>query len=158
MKKLLLSFILTLFMSYGFSQTKQDTITIKKGFGTYYIQNGKMLKPKQLLELTKSNPVAHEVMLKAKKNQTPAVIFGGIGGFCIGYSLGSLVSGSDVNWPLLGAGIGLSAISIPFSSAYTKHTTAAVKAYNEGLQQKSYRKVRLESMIGAHGLGLRATF
>lgn len=158
MKKLLLSFILTLFMSNGFSQTQQDTITIKKSLGTVYIQNGKMLKPKQLLELTKSNPVAYEAMLKAKKNQVPAAIFGSIGGFCIGYPLGAAISGSDMNWTLLGVGAALTVISIPFSSAYNKNTSTAVKAYNEGLQKLSYKKVRLESMLSLRGLGLKATF
>ena len=142
MKKLLLIAVLVVSSQMIFAQAPQDSIEIKRGV---FRQNGKMLQPKQLLEITKSNPVAFEYMQKAKKNYLPATILGSIGGFGIGFPLGGLVAGRTMNWTVFGIGLGFVAVSIPFSSAYTKNAKNAVLTYNQGLQKTGYKKIFLEN-------------
>lgn len=155
MKKSLAIAILTFSSHLMFAQAPQDTIVIKR---SAFLQNGKALKPKQLLEITKTNPVAFEQMQKAQKNVVPATILGSIGGFGIGYSLGGLIGGRDINWTVFGVGAGFIVASIPFSSAYAKHAKKAVLTYNEDLQKLGYKKLFLESTLGANGIGIKATF
>jgi hypothetical protein len=135
MKKLLLLAILIISSHLIFAQAPQDTIEIKK---SAFLQNGKLLKPKQLLEITKTNPVAFECMQKARKNYVPAAVLGFIGGFGMGYSLGGLIGGRETNWTVFGIGAGFIAASIPFSSAYAKNAKKAVLIYNQGLQKNSF--------------------
>ena len=139
MKKLLLLAIIAISTNFLFAQAPQDTIIFKKG---KFQQNGKLLKPKQLLEITKTNPEAFKYMQKAHKNYAPASILGAIGGFGIGYPLGGLIGGRDMNWTVFGIGAGFIASSIPFSSAYVKNAKTAVSIYNQGLQKTGYRKVQ----------------
>ena len=51
-----------------FGQSQSDSIQIKKILGTVFIQNGKKLTPKQLLEITKINSEAYNEMKVAKSN------------------------------------------------------------------------------------------
>lgn len=153
MKKILLILILAISSNLLFAQAPQDTIVIKKSM---FLQNGKPLKPKQLLEITKTNPEAFEYMQKAHMNYAPASIFGFIGGFGIGYPIGGLIGGAKMNWTVFG--FGFIAASIPFSNAYIKNSKTAVNIYNKGLQKTGYRKVQLESTLSANGIGLKARF
>ncbi|MFC5284602.1 hypothetical protein [Pedobacter alpinus] len=145
----------------AFNQTtiSTDTIEVKKGFGTVFKQNGKPLTPKQLLNITEANPEAYQQMQIAKRNYAPATIFGSIGGFLVGYPLGSAIGGGKPNWTLAGIGAGLIGLSIPFSSAYTKHTKNAVETYNNGLQKTGFKpKVNFNIGIAGNGVGLKMVF
>jgi hypothetical protein len=155
MKKILFSLFLIASALSCFSQTKTDTITIKKS-AFYY--NGKLLTPKKLVEITKPNPIAFEKMQQAQKNYIPALILSSAGGFAIGYPLGGLIGGNKMNWTLFGIGAGLVAISIPFSTAYNKHAKDAVNIYNQGIQKTSFRKVKLEGNLSNNGIGLKLSF
>ncbi len=155
MKKLFILAMLVVSSHLTFAQAPQDTIVIKR---SAFMQNGKLLKSKQILEITKTNPLAFEYMQKAQKNLVPATIFSALGGFGIGYSLGGLIGGREINWTVFGVGAGFVVASIPFSSAYAKNAKAAVLTYNEGLQKTGYRKVFLKSTLSANGIGLTATF
>lgn len=155
MKKLFILILFVITSNLLLAQAPQDTIVFKKGT---FQQNGKLLKPKQLLEITKVNPEAFEYMQKAQKNYAPASIFSFIGGFGIGYPLGRLVGGGEMDWTIFGIGAGFIAASIPFSSAYVKNAKTAVGIYNQGLQKTGYRKVKWESTLSANGIGLKARF
>lgn len=135
-KKLTLLFIavLILFTNLTFGQNQTDSITFKKK--GIYLQNGKILKPKQLLEITKDNPEAYALMKKAQTNYAFANVFSFTGGFIVGWQLGSLVGGGEPNWGVAGAGVGVVLIAIPFSSAYIKHSQNAVDLYNASLKKE----------------------
>ncbi len=125
------TFLILLFISafkLTFGQTQTDTITIKKGLSTYFVKNNKPLKPKEIEQILSNNSLAAETYSQAKKNIVPATIFGSAGGFLIGYPLGAAIGGGKFNFTLLGIGVGLIGVSIPFSSAYNKHTLKAVQA------------------------------
>ncbi|MGV3502970.1 MAG: hypothetical protein ACO1O1_04635 [Adhaeribacter sp.] len=141
-----------------FAQNSSDSITVKKAMGVVFSQNGKPLKPRQLLDIMQSNPEALAGMKKAKTNFDVGYGFSFAGGILVGWTLGTALGGGDPNWAMAGVGAGLIGISIPFSSAYSKHAKNAVRRYNEGLNQTSMNKVDLRLGLAGSGLGLRLAF
>lgn len=119
-----------------FSQTSNDSITIKKIFGgCKFEQNGKTLTYSKMLEQMQSNPEAYNYMKKASDNVGVANIFGFAGSFLVGWPIGTAMAGGKPNWSLAGIGGALFCISIPISSSINKNAAKAVALYNGG--QKS---------------------
>ncbi len=147
---------MTVFSSYG--QNKSDSIEIKKTLGTVFRQNGKNLTPGQLLDITQSNVEAYKEMKIAKSNYDAGFIFGFAGGFLVGWPVGTAVAGGKPNWTLAGIGAGLIVVSIPFSSAYTKHAKNAVKIYNSGLKQTGLNNIDFKIGLTCNGIGVRVIF
>lgn len=140
-----------------FAQSSEQTIQIKKtAFGTSYLQNEKKLTPKQLLDITQYNAEANEIMKKAKTNADVSMVLGAIGGFMIGWPLGTAIAGGDPNWTLAGVGAGFVVVSIPFSVKYSKQAKEAVSIHNKTFEGVS----RLNFDIGCFhsGLGLKISF
>jgi hypothetical protein len=149
-------FLLTVFTVCG--QIKSDTIEIKKSFGTVFRQNGKNLTPKQLMAITSSNPEAYKEMKIAKSNYDFGSVIGFAGGFMVGWPVGTALAGGDANWTLAGIGAGLICISIPFSTAYTKHTKNAVEIYNNQLRQTGFNQVDFKVGLTCNGIGIKVNF
>jgi len=159
MNKLTLLFVgLILSLSINLKAQKQEPIKVEKRFGTVFTQNGKVLKPRQLLELTEDNPEAFKSMLQAKKNYDAGMVFGAIGGFMVGWPCGTAIAGGDPEWALAGIGAGLIAISIPFSTAYVKHTKNAVSYYNNSLTTVKEDVAQINIGLTGSGIGLKVTF
>jgi len=157
-KTTLLLPLLLLFQQLLFAQVPQDTITIKKGFGTVFMHKGKRLTTRQLSDRVKENPEAFKLMSKAKSNQAIGSVFGFAGGFLVGWPLGTAIGGGDPNWTLAAVGAGLIGVSIPFNAAYNKHATNAVHIYNEGLRKTSSRKVQFNMGVSYNRVGLKMNF
>ncbi len=104
---------------------------IKRPLGTIFQQDGKVLAPKQIMKITQSNPEAYEEMRKAKSNYNISQLFATVGGFLIGWPLGTAIGGGEPDWALAGVGASFVLISIPFGSTYTKHASKAVNLYNQ---------------------------
>ncbi|MDX9882453.1 MAG: hypothetical protein RBS73_10325 [Prolixibacteraceae bacterium] len=141
-----------------FAQNTNAPVEIKKSFGTVFTQNGKNLTPRQLAAIMQSDPKAAAEMKIAKSNYSVGSVFGFAGGFLIGWPVGTAIGGGKPNWAMAGIGAGLVAISIPFSSAYTKHAKNAVGIYNEKLKQTSLPKADFKFGLTCNGVGLRITF
>jgi hypothetical protein len=128
-------FILTaLMLSLSFSSFAQDgegDIRIQKNFGgTRFFQDDRLLKPKDVLNAMAPNDEAFNLFKKAKSNYDAAQVFGFIGGFMIGWPLGTAIAGGDPQWGIAAGGAGALLLSIPFSSAFNKHARNAVEIYN----------------------------
>jgi hypothetical protein len=147
---------MTVFSSYG--QNKSDSIEIKKTLGTVFRQNGKNLTPSQLLNITQSNTEAYKEMKIAKSNYDVGFVFGFTGGFLVGWTAGTAIAGGKPNWTLAGIGAGLIVVSIPFSTAYTKHAKNAVKLYNNGLKSTGLSNVDLKIGLTSNGIGVKVVF
>lgn len=139
-------------------QNTSDSIQVQKKMSTIFMQEGKRLTPKQLLQITKVNTEAYELMKLAKSNYNAGAVFGFAGGALIGWPLGTALGGGDPNWVLAGIGAGFVLISIPFSVAYTKHATKAVSIYNNGIANTESRKVDFNVGLTSVGVGLTMTF
>ncbi|MGB0850402.1 MAG: hypothetical protein ACPGTP_04095 [Bacteroidia bacterium] len=140
------------------SSADSDSIQVVKKLATTYRLDGKILNSKKLLELTESNPIAYKHMRKAKQNENLAVLFGGVGGFIFGYSLGTAASGGELNKAQLAAGAGLIIGSIPFGRAYDKNAQKAISIYNEGQSNEANRHSKLNLSFSPYGLNMRLIF
>jgi len=158
MKKLIIISILIITCFNSFAQTAQDTIQIKKRLGTVYLQNGKALTTRQLVAITQTNPEAQKEMKIAQTNYNIGSVFAFGGGALIGWPIGTALGGGDPNWTLAGVGVGVALISIPFSSAFSKHATKAVTLYNKGLKSTSFTAFDVKFGYTQNGIGLKVTF
>ena len=141
-----------------FGQSQADTIQTKKGISTVFIQNGKKLSAKKLLEITKTNSEAYKEMKIAKSNYDVGNVLAFMGGALIGWNLGEALRGAKPDWSLSGVGAGLIVIGIPFSSSYLKHTKKAVRIYNNGTPKIGLRKINFNLGIANNGFKLRMRF
>ena len=86
---------LMLALSISVEAQLQEPIKVEKRFGTVFTQNGKVLKPRQLLEITHNNPEAFKSMQLAKKNYDAGAVFSFVGGFMVGWPCGTALAGGD---------------------------------------------------------------
>lgn len=161
MKKITFVFTLLLFfMLNSFAQTEPDTIHIDKVFGGYRFSQGqKFLTVGQLVKIMEPNEMASRKIKKARSSNVVANVFGGAGGFMIGYPIGTQLGGGDPNWSLAAIGAGLVVVSIPFTQSFNKQAIEAVSIFNEGLKNSSIRqKTELYLTMNGYGIGFRLIF
>jgi hypothetical protein len=137
------------------AQDHRDTLEVRKNL---FLHQGKTLKPKELINITRSNPEAYKEMRKAKSNYDVAVLTSSVGGFLVGWPLGTAIGGGDPNWAIAGAGAGLIVLSLPLSSAYFKRAKNAVKIYNEDINRTGKKDVDLKWGINSNGIGIKLIF
>lgn len=125
--------LIALLINYGYlsAQTTSDTLRMVKQGGIKFYQGSRQLRPAEVLQLMESNPAARAAFKKAKSNYDAAVALGYIGGFMIGWPVGTAIGGGDPNWGLAAGGVGVVLLSIPFNSAFKNHARSAVNLYNK---------------------------
>lgn len=159
MRKITYLLIGILFLNvYSLRAQESGKIETRQNLGVVFLQNGKKLTPKQLLEITKDNPEAYQAMKIAKSNYDIGSVFGFAGGFMVGYPLGSALAGGEPNWTIAGIGAGLILISIPFSIKYSTQAKKAVGMYNSNLTETSFKKVDFNFGYTRSGLGITMNF
>lgn len=158
MKKSVIISLLFFAMGSLYGQQQSDSISIEKGLGTIFRQNGKILNPRAMLQIMQNNQEAFTEMKTARSNYVIGNIIGGIGGFCVGYPLGTAMAGGKANWTMAAIGGGLVLVSIPFSITYTRHAKHAVSVYNMGLRQTSGNLLDLKLGFTSNGFGLNISF
>lgn len=141
------------------AQTVVDTIQIKKStFGTVYLKDGESIKEgKKLYKILKLNPETYAEISLAKTNNVFGSIFGGAGGFIIGYNLASIQK-RNTTWTPFIISFGLIGLSVPFSFGSANHIKKAVLIYNKGMMQTSKNKPIYKLGISNNGIGLKINF
>jgi hypothetical protein len=133
------------------AQNSSDSIQVKKRwYGTTYRQNGKRLRMKHLLAITKDNPDAYREVKIAKSNVVWGNVIGFTGAGCMAFSRGDIT--------LFGPGLVLYLVAIPFSIEAGRHLKKGVKIYNQGLSNSGNIKVNFHLGFTNNGIGLRAAF
>ena len=152
--------LLVVSMSFAFGQTASDSISMKKVFGGYqFYQGEQMLNMNQLVNLMKPNDLAYRQIKSAQASFTLAAIMSGVGGFMVGWPIGTALGGGEPNWTLAGVGAGLILVSIPISQSFNKKAKQAVELYNAGLQTSSFwDKKELNLSLTGNGIGLTLKF
>ena len=152
MKKNLLT-ILLLALSVGlFAQSGGGDLQMKKNFwGVKFLQGDKLLRPGEVLDVMKNNQPAYDEFKKAKSNYDASQVFGAIGGFMIGWPLGTALGGGNPQWGLAAGGVGVLLLSIPFSNGFTTHARSAIDIYNNGKGTASTRPYSIHLI--PHGTG-----
>lgn len=159
MKTIIVSLAFLICGSSVFSQQKEGDIEIKKGFGGIKLyQDGRVLKPKQALSVMQINPEAYKEFKRAKSNYDGAQVMGFIGGFMIGWPLGTAIAGGDPEWGLMAGGAGILLLSIPLNTGYSKHARQAVAIYNGGSDPTSKLPVSISITPYVGGARLTVRF
>src|SRR5687767_12676104 len=97
--------LIFIFLPIVLSCHAQEDIQMQKTFfGTKFISNGRALKPKDVLQLMRSNEEAYPIFKKAKSNYDAAGVLGFTGGFMVGWPLGAAIGGGDPQWGLAAGG------------------------------------------------------
>lgn len=159
MRIILLATFIVAFSSASFAQTNNEVLTMKNGFfGWEFRKNEQRLKMGEVADLLKNNPEASERFASARSNNTVATILGGVGGFLLGYTLGSSAGGGKANWSVGGAGGGLVVAGLVLSVKANNQARRAVTLYNEGLKTGFLRQPELKLGITENGAGLVLNF
>ncbi len=150
--------IFTFTLSYG--QLVTDTIVSIKGNNGYeYYQGDLLLTATQLDSVLYSNDIAYELMGSAHNLNNLGKVLGYIGGFLIGWPLGTAVGGGEPVWALAGVGAGILIVSIPINLKAKKKSKLAIDIYNRGLQTSSFwSKSELKFTMTNNGIGLTMKF
>jgi hypothetical protein len=115
---------------------------IKTFGGVRFESDTVVYSPKQVLELMRDNPLAYEEFKKAKTNYGVAGALGAIGGFMVGFPLGTAIAGGEPEWGLAAGGAALIIASIPLNRAFKNHAQNALDIYNKG--ETARLKVRFD--------------
>ena len=86
----------------------------------------KTKEDKELLNKADFDPV----FKKAMSNYNAGQVLGFVGGFMVGWPLGTALGGGDPNWGIAAGGVAVLLCTIPLSSAFKKHARTAVDMYN----------------------------
>ena len=155
----ILSLCIVLFSISAYSQSTNDTIYSQKVMGSYkFIQNEKVLKYSDLLTIVASNREAYSLIKSAQTSNGFSTVLGAVGGFLVGYQLGTAIVGGEPNLTVGGVGLGLIAISIPISINASKKAKQGVAIYNKQIKELSYSQPKLNFGITQNGVGLLLKF
>ncbi len=148
--------VLTICFNVVNGQAARDSISMKKVFGGYqFYQGSTQLNMNQLVSAMEPNEDAYKQIKSAQSTNTLATIIGGVGGFMIGWPIGTALGGGEPNWTMAGIGAGLAVVSIPISQKFNKQAKSAVDIYNNGLNTSSLEnKNELKLFAVGTGIGL----
>jgi len=155
MKKLLLLIFILGNMAFVFGQSPTDSITV---VNNKFMQYGQPMTTNQLMSIMQDSPKAIKEMSIAKSNSGIANVLGYVGGFMVGWPLGTMLGGGKPNWTVAGIGAGVLLMAIPLASSANKHTKKAVRLYNQSLQNVGQRKTEWHLGINPNGIGLVLRF
>lgn len=154
-------FLLTLFFLIGVislsAQTANDTISmVKRDNGRMaYMMGGIPLLPIQLEDVMYDYPESMSYLQKAKTNQVASLVFAGVGGYLVGYPIGTAIGGGEANWSMAAIGLVVAGISFVFDGASKANVKNAVEAYNRSVNKKN---APLSFGFTNYGIGWRIHF
>lgn len=154
-------FLLTVFVSLSAcTQVFSQSIEVDKKFiGYEFTLDENRLSLNDLEVLFKENEQSLSYLSKAKSQNNFSQIISGIGGFLIGWPLGTAIAGGDPEWAMAGVGAGLVAVSIPIYIKSQNNAEKAVKFYNANRSlAKSYFKPNLSLVASSNMLGIKMSF
>lgn len=99
--------------------------------GRYYVGDRK-LSEKELKNMLGSNPMSKKEYRAAKGSESTASFFASIGGFMIGWPIGTYLGGGEPNWAMAGAGLVILMPGLMADSSRKKHMRNAISIFNSG--------------------------
>jgi len=134
-------FILLFTGVQGFSQAKQGEIDFVKSFWGYkFYYNGIPYSAGQIQGIMVTKPEAQKLMKQARGTNTVAGILGFFGGAMMGWPVGGAIAGEDMDWGMFAAGVGVTAVGIPFSISAARKMKKSVEIWNSSLAMKVIQK------------------
>ncbi len=153
---IILAYIISL---SSFCQTNVDSIQIvKKGLEYSCFADGYKLTPENMKFIMRNNS---ESLKYLKKVQTSSMIsfgLGYIGGFLIGWPIGTAIGGGEPNWYIALVGCGIVATTIPLLNSSNRNLKKAVDCYNRELPFADKPNVEINLGLNNNGLGISLKF
>ncbi len=147
-----------------YGQTPQDSISVFEVNRNYqYFKGDKQLTIDELAFAVRSNDEAYQMVRSAQSNQSFAMVLGYVGGFMIGWPIGTAIGGGEPNWLVAGFGVVVTTLGFTAASGAEKKVKQAVDLYNEGLGTISLNDPRrspteLRFSLSEYGVGLTLKF
>ena len=112
----------------------------------YYL-NASDINFTKMLPIVKSNPVAYDYMKHAKgmNGISKGIVF--VGGFLIGWPIGTHIGGGEANWNLVLYGAGTALLSVPFSLSSISNAKKSIKIYNSELDLQTLIEIKVEHQL-----------
>ncbi|WP_421764422.1 hypothetical protein [Ekhidna sp.] len=109
-----------------------------------------------IIDILDDYPEASEYAQKAKSNYDVGITLGFIGGGLVGWELGKVIGGGEINGVVLGSGLAIALVTIPLTSGFKNNINAAIGIYNK----KSNEPVETTLNLGLqqHGIGMSFYF
>ena len=156
MKKIILLLMIAVISTASYSQ-KIDTEKTSGGYK--FTQNGNKLSFSQLVDAMKNDQEAYALAKSAKSNYIASQVVGGVGGFVVGWNLGTAIGGGKPNWTIAGMGAALIIVSIPITSNSIKKMKKAVDHYNSNITSTAYHfRPTYRIVSNGNGIGLSMSF
>jgi len=137
------------------AQSWSDSVLTRQTLGRRFVWHGEILKTMHEVKLvTKTNLVARRMMKTAMIDRF-------VGTITLVGGLASFASGAvNESGGLVGLGIGLMVLSLPFNLDAHSLQKRAINAYNEGLHKTGSltRRPQYYLSLNRQGLGLRVNF
>jgi|GEM_PF-4220529 len=155
--KLFLTFLSAMMVFSGtFAQNNinADSIIVKKGFESSLIYNGKSLSLKQFSNMSAGMDDVKMYINRANLNRGFATGFALTSGFLVGWSIGGVIAGQEMNWGIAGAGVGAFIVALPFIAGYNSNVKNAANLYNSKNVNKNSTSLKLGMTNSGFGLKL----
>lgn len=139
---------------------KKDTIEIfKKGLGNTFTYKGEDLSLSQIKNLLRENPNSYALYQSAKGTSDFANLIAYIGGFCLGYGLGTAIREPEIGLKLAGVGCGILVVALPIVKSAENKLKKAVIVYNADTKENAYiPPYKLQLAATTNGVGLVIKF
>lgn len=147
-------------MIFSIQLSAQSNPDLRLGKGGTLYQGGTVIKPKDMLRIMEPVPEALAAFKKAKANYDAASVFAVIGGFLVGYPLGTALAGGDPQWGLAAGGAALIlVVGLPLNSAFKKNANIAIDLYNKNKANTAQHfQPKLHLGIQTSGVGMSLRF
>jgi uncharacterized membrane protein YedE/YeeE len=83
-----------------------------------------------MVSMMNDNPEALKLAKSANASYRAGNVLGFIGGFLIGYPIGTTLGGGEPEWGMAAAGAGVIVVALPIISSANKKMSRAVDLYN----------------------------
>lgn len=125
-------------IGFSFHSYSQDSLQIyHNAFGYHIAQGKKFLTKREASKLFYSNPKAYDLYTDARSSFGFGTTFGFAGGFLVGWQIGNLLNGREINPIPTFVGCGLIGASFAFTSSGKKKLFKAVTIYNANQATKN---------------------
>ena len=158
MKKVLFTFAALLFVGLvsSFAQNASDTIAVEKN--RFYYHGLQIESMRQMKSIVANDELAFKEVKKARVVAGFSEVISYIGGFAIGYELGSMIYGR-FNPYVFGGGIAVAGLGIGLGYLANSQLKKGAAIYNENLGKTSCGDpIQLDFGLMPGGLGLTLSF
>lgn len=139
----------------------QDSTALRYNRNNHKVYQGsKKMSMDDLFRVMKPHPETFEIIESARDYKFFATVIYTLGAAPAGWALGGFLITNEMNWAVMGTGLGLIAVGVPLHIMYLKRTRQAVDSFNgrndTGFEFRNRFNVSMN--LNRNGLGVRLSF